>query len=79
MQVILYIPWITLRKTKVQYTWVKENRCERGFGCVMLEALFYCCSIVGSILISVAAATIGESVSTNLTAEQGITSFAKPC
>jgi len=30
-------------------------------------------------LISVAAATIGESVSTNLTAEQGITSFAKPC
>jgi len=29
-------------------------------------------------IISVAAATIGESVSTNLTAEQGITSFAKP-
>jgi hypothetical protein len=45
----------------------------------MLEALYYCCATFGSILISVAAATIGESVSKNLTAEQGITSFAKPC
>jgi hypothetical protein len=35
--------------TKVQCTWVKENRCKWGFGCVMLEALFYCCSTFGSI------------------------------
>jgi len=45
----------------------------------MLEALYCCCATFGSILFSVAEVTIRESVITNLTAEQGITSFAKPC